>query len=376
MRIATCVIVIAASFALLLVAHGSVHLLGAAKAFGWAELPQLTQPVSSVQGSGWLAATTLFMAAAAALFVWPRGAWVIGACAIAVSTAVILPSWTDARFGAVVNVVAAAGFAFVFLADGPGSLRAEYEGDRDLRLALGTRSATVTDADLAHLPPVVQTYLRGAGVVGQPRVRNVRARMHGRIRSGPDATWMPLTAEQYNFFDDRARLFYLNASMFGVPVQGYHRYIGNAATMRVKAAGLIQVADGRGEAMTQAETVTMLNDMALLAPATLIDPAIAWQSIDDRTVQATFTNAGQTVCATLAFNDAGELIEFWSDDRLRPSDTGVPVRVRWSTPVEGYRTFGHVRLASGGAARWHEPGGVYAYIEITFDSVEYNVASR
>ena len=60
MRIATCVIVIAASFALLLVAHGSVHLLGAAKAFGWAELPQLTQPVSSVQGSGWLAATTLF----------------------------------------------------------------------------------------------------------------------------------------------------------------------------------------------------------------------------------------------------------------------------------------------------------------------------
>jgi hypothetical protein len=40
-----------AAFALLLVLHGLIHLLGAAKALGWAELPQLTQPVTPLAGT-------------------------------------------------------------------------------------------------------------------------------------------------------------------------------------------------------------------------------------------------------------------------------------------------------------------------------------
>ena len=53
-----------------------------------------------------------------------------------------------------------------------------------------------------------------AGVVGKPRVRNFRVRMHGRIRNGREDRWMPFAAEQYNVVDPAARLFYLNASMF------------------------------------------------------------------------------------------------------------------------------------------------------------------
>jgi hypothetical protein len=56
--------------------------------------------------------------------------------------------------------------------------------------------------------------------VGQPRVHNFRARMHGRIRNGREARWIPLAAEQYNFVDNPARLFYLTGSMFTIPVQG------------------------------------------------------------------------------------------------------------------------------------------------------------
>jgi hypothetical protein len=97
-----------------------------------------------------------------------------------------------------------------------------------------------------HLPLPVQRYLRATGVVGQPRVRNFHVRMHGRIRNGPDARWIPITAEQYNFVDEPARLFYLNGAMLMVPVQGYHRYVGPSATMRVKAAALMPVVDVSG----------------------------------------------------------------------------------------------------------------------------------
>jgi hypothetical protein len=234
----------------------------------------------------------------------------------------------------------------------------------------------VTEADLEHLPAAVQRYLRFVGVIGQPRVHNFRVRLHGRIRSDREGRWMGLSAEQYNVVHPAARMFYLTASMFGVPAQGYHRYVDSSASMRVKAAALVPVATAAGREATQAETVTLFNDMCLMAPATLIDPAIEWDAIDARTVRARFTNAGHTIHAELSFNEAGELTNFMSDDRYAVASDGTMRSLRWSTPVAAYRQFGPVRLVSRGEGRWHEPDGEYAYIELTIDDVQYNVAPR
>jgi hypothetical protein len=360
--------------AIVLVVHGMLHLLGFAKAFGLAPLPQLTQPISPIFGLLWLTAACLFFAAAGSLFVWPRGWWAIGAWAIVVSMFAITPSWTDAKFGAIVNLVILAGVVFGFLAHGPASLRRAYERDVDRGLAGVAPARLITDADLRHLPPPVERYLRTAGIVGQPRVSNFHVRMHGRLRNGRTARWIPVTAEQYNFVDTPARLFYLNGSMFMVPVQGYHRYVGSAATMSVKAAALVPVVAVSGSEMNQSETVTMFNDMCIMAPATLIDPAIVWESVDAHTARAAFANAGHTIRAELSFNESGELANFWSDDRYQTSPDGRTVKkVRWSTPLAGYRSFGQVRLASAGEARWHEPHGSYTYLELTIDDVRYNV---
>jgi hypothetical protein len=367
-------------FAIFLIVHGLIHLLGFAKAFGLAELPQLTQPITPLFGVLWLVAGSLFFATAASLFLWPRSWWAIGACAIVVSTVVIVPSWIDAKFGMVANLIALVGVVFGFLAQGPASLRAAY--DRDVNRALAhvaqvAQVAPITDADLAPLPAPVQRYLRAAGVVGHPRVHNFRVRMHGRIRNGPAARWITLTAEQHNFIDQPARFFYLNGSMFMIPVQGYHRYVGPLATMRVKAAALVPVVDASGPEMDLSETVTIFNDMCVMAPPTLIEPAIQWQGVDERTAKASFTNAGHTIQAELAFNEAGELTNFWSDDRYQISSDGKGAKkVRWSTPLRRYRSFGSVRLASDGEGRWQEPDGEYTYIELTIDEVEYNLHSR
>ncbi len=365
------------AFAIVLGLHGLIHLLGFVKAFGIADLAALTQPVSPGLGLVWLLAGCLFLTSAVAVFVWPRGWWAIAACAISVSMFVILHSWVDARFGAVANLIALVGVVFGFLAQGPVSLRAEYEHDVARGLARVAPSPPITDADLAHLPDAVQRYLRGAGVVGQPRIYNFHVRMHGRIRSGRDAAWMPLTAEQYTFVDQPERLFYLNGSMFMIPVQGYHRYVGPSATMRVKAAALVPVVTMAGEEMNRGETVTMFNDLCVMAPGALIDPAIVWEAVDARTTRATFTNAGHTIRAALRFNDAGELADFYSDDRYQTAPDGKrATRVPWSTPLRSYRPVGPVRLAALGEGRWHESGGEYTYIELSIDDVQYNVKAR
>jgi hypothetical protein len=201
--------------------------------------------------------------------------------------------------------------------------------------------------------------------------------MHGRIRNGRQGRWLQFAAEQYNVLNPPARLFFLNASMFGIPVHAYHRYVGSSASMRVKAAALVPVVSADGTEMTQSETVTFFNDMCIMAPATLIDRAIEWKAVDAHCVRARFTNAGYAVHADLSFDDAGELANFVSDDRYQVCPDGeTSRRLRWSTPIHGYRSYGATRLASGGEGRWHEPDGEYAYIELAIDDVLFNVQPR
>lgn len=193
-------------FSFVVLVHGLIHLMGFCKAFGLAELPQLTQPISRPMGLVWLGAAALVMASVVAFFVWPRGWWVIGAAALVVSEIVVVTAWRDAKFGTVANVILLLGVAYGYLTQGPSSFRAAFERDVEVGLARPLQANVVTEADLAFLPDPVQRYLRATGVVGQPRVRNYRLRFRGRIRGAPDAAWMPFEADQQSFVDEQGLL--------------------------------------------------------------------------------------------------------------------------------------------------------------------------
>jgi hypothetical protein len=367
------------AFAGFLVLHGAIHLMGFAKAFGYAELAQLKVPISPAMGVTWALAALAFAVAAVTCVTSPRWWWAPAVVGVVLSMAALVPSWGDAKVGAVANVVVLAAAVAGCLVDGPWSQRAAYARDVARLAVTGEPPAirVVTEADLAGLPAPVQRYLRVSGVVGHPRVESFRVRMHGRIRSGPGAGWMPLVAEQVNTISPPARLFYLDAWMLGLPVTGYHRFAAGAASMRVKAVGLVPVADDAGPALTRAETVTFFNDLCLMAPATLVAPAIVWTAIDDRHARAHFTAGAHTIAAELTFGADGRLVDFWSDDRGRPAAGGAGTEgQRWSTPITAYRRFGDVTLIGHGEARWHPPSGPYAYIELDIDDITMNVVSR
>ena len=155
--------------AVLLAVHGLIHLMGFAKAFGYAKLPQLTQPISREMGLLWLAAGLLVVASAAMMVARPRGFWIVGGVALVMSQAVILSAWRDAWAGTVVNVVLLLAVAHGWFTKGrelPGTVRA--------RRRVGPRAAARGAYDhrgRPHtLPEPVRRYLRATGVVGQPRV--------------------------------------------------------------------------------------------------------------------------------------------------------------------------------------------------------------
>ena len=335
------------------------------------------------RGWAWLAAGALVLLVGILLSLRSRWWWAVGALAVVASQAVIVTSWSDARAGTVANVIVLGAVVHGYASLGPTSCRAEYH--RRVKAALGSlptspvSEAVVNEADLAGLPELVAAYIRRSGAVGQPRITNFRARIHGRIRAGADKPWMGFTGEQVNTYGTNiTRLFFLDATMFGLPVDVLHIFVGPSATMRVKAASLVPLVNASGTEMVRAETVTLFNDLCVLAPAALIDARVRWQSVDDHHVRGAFTNGMHTVSAELAFNDDHELVDFVSEDRLRASADGTTfTRQKWSTPLSDYRSLDTRRVSSRGEARWHapEPEGEFAYLEFKLAELVYNVDS-
>jgi hypothetical protein len=362
------------AFGALLVLHGLIHVMGFAKAFGFTDPPQLSQAISKPFGVIWLLAAALMIAAAIALYALPDWWWSVAAAAVVVSQIAIVASWSDARYGTLANVIILIGLSYGFLSRGPLSFRTEFARDVNAGLARSIPMSLLTEADLAPLPDVVRRYIRMSGAVGQPRVQNFRAVMHGGIRSGPDAKWMPFTAEQYSFYDEPTRLFLMDATMFRLPVQAFHRFVGPSATMRVKVAALLSMVDAKGPQMDEAETITLFNDLCVFAPAMLVDRHIAWRVLDVRRAEATYALGRYTIRAELVFNERDELADFVADGRGALSSDGATLtKMRWSTPVGNYRAFGAHRLMSRGEGIWHAAAGPYSYVRLELDSIEYNV---
>jgi hypothetical protein len=237
----------------------------------------------------------------------------------------------------------------------------------------GNLSNEIIDTyNTSHLPRIVKKYLEYTGVMGQPEVANFRVTCEGQIRSSEDSAWMNFRSVQYNFFDQPSRFFYIDARKMGISAGGLHAFKNGKASMVIKLAGLFKIADARGPEMDQSETVTLFNDMCLLAPATLVSEKIKWEEIDPLTVMATFTNEGTKIGARLSFNENGAVVNFTSTDRYELSDGKVYRNFPWSTPVSEYADFGIFRLAKKADLIYSRPEGDFCYGKFIITNVEYN----
>lgn len=362
-----------------LVGHGLLHLLGVIKGFGWAEVAQLRSPIGPGTSVLWLLGAALVLVSAGLIVArGPTWWWAVAIIAAAVSQIAITTSWSDAKYGTAANLVLvlAAGYGFASL--GPTSFHAQFRNRADEALADASAvpGRLVTEQDLADLPDPLADYVRRSGAVGKPRVTCFSAHFHGRIRSGPDQAWMSFTGEQVNTYGrSPRRVFIMDATRWGLPVTVLHLYSGATATMRAKVLSLFTVLNVDGPEMDRGETVTVFNDLVVLAPGAIVGAPVRWTALDGHHVRGTYTNGDQAVSAELTFDADGDLVDFVSHDRLRASADGTAFEQQtWSTPLSGHREANGRRLVTSGEGRWHspQPDGLFTYIEFHLDEVSFN----
>jgi len=359
-------------FFVIILVHGLIHLLGFLKAYSFAEVAQLKQPISRSAGIAWLTAGILFVAASVFYLLNQASWWIIGVPALLLSQTMIFLSWTDAKFGTVATVIVLIPFIMAIANALPGSYWNIYKEEAKTGIVRLGKPPLVSENDVRDLPAPVRKYLRYAGVVGKPRVQNFRATFSGQIRRSMESGWMDFSAQQYDFFDEPTRVFFIQSSLFGIPFDGLHLYRGSSATMQINVASLFRVVDAKGDTMTRSETVTLFNDMCILAPATLIDSTVRWEAIDSLTAKGIFTNSAYTISALLYFNEEGELVDFSSDDRFMSADGITYKNHRWATPLENYKDFEGRKVATRAELIWHMPGDEYVYGKFNLVTIEYN----
>jgi hypothetical protein len=231
----------------------------------------------------------------------------------------------------------------------------------------------LTINDIAHLPLPVRKYIIYSGAIGKSKPRNVRIAFDAKMSSKPGAVPMNATSEQYNFFGSFTRLFLMKASKMLIPFQAGHVYCNENATFVVRVANLFNVVDVKGNDLTTAETVTLLNDMCIFVPGNLYDKRLTWKEIDSLSCEVAIANGKYKVSAILYFNETGELINFISDDRYALQDDGTMKRAKWSTPVSDYKEIDGRRLPTYGETIWNYPEGDFTYGTFRLKSIHYNV---
>lgn len=355
-------------FAFIMLIHGLIHFMGFAKAYKYGNITQLTKFISKPVGSLWLITAILFIVAFL-LFLLKKESWpYVAIIAAVISQILIITVWKDAKFGTILNIII---FFVAIVSYATYHFEKEFKADvkRHNALTNFVNNDLLTEADIISLPVPVQKYIRYTGAVNKPKIKNMKIVFDGEMRDkGKD--FFKFISVQYNFFDNPTRLFFMKAKMYGAPVPGYHCYQNERATMQIKLLGLFNVVNIKGTQMNKAETVTVFNDMCLMAPATLIDKRIEWTPVDSLSAKASFTNGINKITATLYFNEQGQLINFISDDRYAIGDMK---QYRFSTPVKEYGQIDGKNIWKYGETIWHYPDGEFVYGKFYLKSIEYNV---
>lgn len=353
-----------------MILHGLIHLMGFSKAFGLAQLEQLSQEISRARGLWWLAAAILIVLGVLSFLFRQSWWWMPGLLGAIISQILIFSHWSDARIGTFPNliliIVAVLGFgAWNFKQSVRVSLK-----ELGLKEALTTE--VISPEKTATLPPPVGRWLERSGALNGPEMQRVYLRQEGRMRTAPQGKWMLFDAEQWFRTDKPAFLWYARVGA-GSPVRlnGRDQLLNERGHMLIKLFGLVPVVDAKGPQIDQASLLRYLAEM-IWFPAAALEPYLTWEAVDDRHAKATIKTGDLAVTGTFTFNDAGDVVAF---EALRYYEQkGNTSLELWHIDIDqdSYHNFQGVRIPTKSAVSWKLKSGDFRWLELEITDLQFN----
>lgn len=358
------------AYLIIVVLHGLIHLIGPAKAMGWAENSPLNAAISKPMGLLWLAAA-LCTLTYGLLFGWKvSAAWMLGLVAVILSQALIYMYWSDARFGTIINAIMLIVILFSY-----GEWQFERQSAREQADILDQvitiePAERVSVADTVGLPVPVQNWLQQSGALDRPRIRYGYIDQRVFLKTQPDQEkFYPAVARQLTRLDEPAFLWTVDVDMNPVMwMRGRDRYAEGHGEMKIWLNSLIPVVQEEGPKIDEGSMQRFLGEMVWF-PHLALSPHIEWEAIDDRQARAHMKYGGIEASGLFQFRTNGDLDRF---EALRyyggDPDGG---RKLWVLTVQDYARFEGIRVPSLMEASWQLDSGNWTWLKLEVEDIRY-----
>jgi len=361
-------------FAILVIVHGLIHIMGFVKSFSPSTITRLAREIPEPVGVLWLVAAVLFISAGILLFIKYPCWWVPAGSAIVLSQVLIVMSWGDAKAGTALNVVVLLG---VVVGYGTWSFDSLVEKELAHFLSYSRQrnseaGEVVTERRLSTLPSPVRRWLDRTGVVGKREVYSVHLKQRGEMRTSPEGKWMSVEAEQWFRVDEPAFIWVADVSAApGIHLYGKDTFIGGRGCMLIKLLSLITVADARGEETDQGAMLRFLAETVWF-PTAAVAEYIRWEEIDSTYARAFMKLGTREVSGVFTFSPDGDVAGFEAK-RYYTRKNGASLE-DWYIRMDpgGYREFGGVRIPARAEVIWKLREGDFPWFRLEVTDMEYD----
>lgn len=365
-------------FAIILLVHGLIHLLGFLKEWHLAKVSQLSgktlvplsDSLSKVAGFFWLLTFILFVVSAAIFITGKEMWWIVAFFALLISQILIIFYWQDAKFGTIANIII---FIIVFLSFASFNLQSTVikESRCILSRTDGQKRTVVTGEMLAGLPGCVQKWLVNSKVVGREKIQMLRLTQHGLLRTKPDSKWMPVEASQIIRIEEPA--FIWNAKIQAAPlmhIYGRDKYENGRGNMLIKMLAFFPIANSKGREIDQGTLLRFLGEI-VWHPTTALNEYIKWEQLDSFSAKATMTYGDVSASGIFRFNQAGDVASFEAD-RYYDRD-GKFTLEKWLAVVRDFQVFEGVRIPVDSQVTWRLKTGDFTWYKFRITDIKYNI---
>ncbi|OJJ22066.1 hypothetical protein BKI52_08485 [marine bacterium AO1-C] len=352
--------------------HGFIHLFGFLQAFGLAKFNEISQSVSKTSGIIWLLAFLFFTLAFILRLFNSNYFWISGFLAFTVSQSLIFNYWSDAKFGTIPNLIILT-VAIISYATFSFQTKVKKERVNMFKNSTMATSKTITQKDMAHLPPAVQKWLLSVGVLDKKPVSRLHLVQDLQLKMTPEQkNWNSGVAEQYFTTQPPAFNWTINTQMNPVlNVVGRDKLENGQGEMTIKLLSLIAVANAKqSEKVDQATLQRYLAEIVWF-PSAALSPYITWEQIDDNTAKATMHVDKTTGSGIFYFDQNGYFLKFTA---LRYKDAKDEKPTLWTASALKTEERNGIKIPVELQADWELDSGQWTWLKIKIKDISYDIA--
>ena len=357
-------------FTIILLSHGLIHLMGFTKAFELAEINPLTQSIPKHQGMLWAFTTFLFLLTAFLFFLKNKWWFVIAFIAVIISQFLIVLYWKDAKFGTLINTFI---LLVSFIAYGNYQFNniVQKESMKIFQNIEPAKAAIITKENIAHLPEIVQKWMKNSGTVGKQNILSVRLKQKGQMKTKPNTKWMPFTAQQYFNVETPSFVWITkvenNSAIYMV---GRDKLSNGNGSMLIKLLALIPVVnETKSDKLNSGTMQRFLSEMCWFPSATL-NNYIKWESIDNTSAKAILTIDNKSVSGIFKFNDIGEIIAFETNRYFGGNEDSK--LEKWVINMTDHKVFDGYKIPYKCEVNWLLKEGDFNWLNLEITNLKYN----